>query len=59
MVSKVSPNSQPTHLEAPPFDVGPVAIDPHMVIIPLHVGKNIVEDVLLDGGSSLTLSSRI
>jgi hypothetical protein len=59
MVSRVSPNSQPTHPQAPAYDVGSVAINPHMVVIPVHVGKNIVEDVLLDGGSSLTLSPRI
>jgi hypothetical protein len=26
-----------------------------MVIIPVHVGKNLVEDVLLDGGSSVNI----
>ncbi len=26
-----------------------VAIDPHMVVIQVHVGKNLVVDVLLDG----------
>ncbi len=42
-------------LQAPPFDVGLVAIDPHMAVIPIHVGKNLVEDVLLDGGSSVNI----
>jgi hypothetical protein len=26
-------------------------MDPHMVVIPIYVGKNLVEDVLLNGGS--------
>jgi hypothetical protein len=26
-----------------------------MVVISMHVGKNIVEDVLLDGGSSVNI----
>jgi hypothetical protein len=42
-------------LQAPPFDVGLVAIDPQVVVIPIHVGKNLVEDVLLDGGSSVNI----
>jgi len=33
MVSKISLNSQPTHLQGPPSNVGLVAIDPHMAII--------------------------
>jgi uncharacterized membrane protein len=45
MVFKVFPNSQPTHPQAPPFNVGLVIIDLHMAIILVHVGKNIVEDV--------------
>jgi hypothetical protein len=26
-----------------------------MVVIPIHVGKNLVEDVLLDGGSGVNI----
>lgn len=32
-----------------------VVIDPHMVVIQVHVGKNIVEDILLDGGSNMNI----
>ncbi len=32
-----------------------VAIDPHMVVIQVQVGKNMVEDVILDGGSSVNI----
>jgi len=45
MVFRVFPNSQPTHPQAPPSNVGLVIIDLHMAIIPMCVGKNIVEDV--------------
>ncbi len=52
---KLKPNLLMMAFQAPPFDVGLVAIDPHMVVIPIHVGKNLVEDVLLDGGSSVNI----
>lgn len=55
MVFKVFPNSQPTHPQAPPYDVGSIATNPHMAISPVHVGKNLMEDVLLDGGSNVTI----
>ncbi len=55
MVSRVFPSSQPTHLQVPPFDVGLVVIDPHMAIIPIHVGKTLVEDVMLDARSSVNI----
>jgi hypothetical protein len=45
-------------LQAPPFDVGLVAIDPHVVVIPIHVGKNLVEDVLLDRGSNVNIITK-
>jgi hypothetical protein len=49
VVSRVSPSSHSSYPQAPPFDVGLVTIDPHMVVILVHVGKNIMEDVVLDG----------
>ncbi len=49
MVSRISLSSQPTHHQAAPSNVGLVSINPHMAVISVHVGKNIVEDVLLDG----------
>jgi len=51
----ISPNSQPTHLQAQPFDVRSVVVDPHMAINQVHLGKNLVEDVLLDGGSNANI----
>jgi hypothetical protein len=47
-----------THLQGPPFDVGLVAIDPHMTVIHVHVRKNIVEDVLLDGGLGVNIITK-
>jgi hypothetical protein len=55
VVSKMSPNNQPTHLQAPPSNVGSIIINPQMAIISMHIGKNIVEDVLLDGGSGVNI----
>jgi len=55
VVSKVFPNSQLTHPQGPASNVGLVVIDPHMAVILMHVGKNIVEDVLLDGGLGVNI----
>jgi hypothetical protein len=57
-VSKLSPNSQPTNPQAPPCDLGLVTIDLHMAIILVHARKNIVEDVMLDGGSSVNIITK-
>jgi hypothetical protein len=35
-----------------------MAIDLHMVVIQVQVGKNIVEDILLDGGSSMNIITK-
>lgn len=32
-----------------------IDMDPHMVVIPIYVGKNLVEDVLLDGRSIINI----
>jgi hypothetical protein len=49
VVSRISLSNQPTHHQAPPSNVRLVVINPHMVVILVHVGKNIVENILLDG----------
>jgi hypothetical protein len=49
VVFRTSPGSQPTHPQAPPFDVKLVITNLHMALILVHVGKNLMEDVLLDG----------
>jgi hypothetical protein len=38
--------------------VASVAINPHMAIIQVHVGQNLVDDVLLDGGSGANIIAR-
>jgi hypothetical protein len=55
VVSIVFPNNQPTHLQAPLSDVKSITIDPQMAIILMHVRKNIVEDVLLEGGLGVNI----
>jgi len=35
-----------------------MAIDPHMVVKQVHVGKNIIENVILDGGSSVNIMTK-
>ncbi len=58
VVSRVLPSSQPTNPQAPPSDVGSITVDPHMAIILVHVRKNIVQDVLLDGGSNVNIITK-
>jgi hypothetical protein len=36
-VSTLFPNNQPTHVQAPPFNVNSINIDPQMVVILVHV----------------------
>jgi hypothetical protein len=55
VVFRVFLNNQPTHLQAPPSNVKLVIIDPQMAIILVHVRKDIVEDVLLDGGLGVNI----
>ncbi len=35
-----------------------VAIDNHMVVIQVHIGKNTIEDVLLDGGFGINIITK-
>jgi hypothetical protein len=35
-----------------------VAINPHMVMIQVQVGKNLSKDVLLDGGSGVNIMTK-
>jgi hypothetical protein len=35
-----------------------IAIDPHMVVIQVNVGRNLVDDVLLDGGSAANIVTK-
>jgi hypothetical protein len=35
-----------------------MVIDPHMVVIHVQVGKKLVEDVILDGGSDMNIMTK-
>ncbi len=55
---KIFLSSQPTLPQHPPFNVSLVAINLHVAIIQVHMGKNIVEDVLLDGGLGVNIITK-
>jgi hypothetical protein len=46
----LNPLPKPSHFQELETIVTSTAIDLHMDVILVHVGKNLVEDVLLDGG---------
>jgi hypothetical protein len=37
------------------LDIITIEVDNHMVVIQVQAGKNIVEDVLIDGGASVNI----
>jgi hypothetical protein len=39
----------------PKVEIVVIAIDTHMVVIQVHIGKNTIEDVWLDGGSRVNI----
>jgi hypothetical protein len=45
----------PSKTILPKLVVASIAIDHQMVIIYIQVGKNFIEDVLLDGGSRINI----
>jgi len=51
----LSPLPKPSHFPKLKTIIALVVINPHMVVILIHVGKNLVEDVLLDGGSEVNI----
>jgi pantoate kinase len=55
VVFRMSLSSQLTNPQAPPSNVRSINIKPHMAIILVHARKNIMEDVLLDGGSNVNI----
>jgi hypothetical protein len=40
------------------LDTITIEVDNHMAIIQIQVGKNIVEDVLIDGGTSVNIITK-
>jgi hypothetical protein len=51
-------NPIPSKCTLPKLIVASVAIDHQMVIIQVQVGKNFIEDVLLDGGSRVHIITK-
>jgi hypothetical protein len=45
-------------LQVPEVGTAIVAIDNHMAIIQIQIGNNTIEDVLLDGGSSINFITK-
>jgi hypothetical protein len=48
-------NSVPSKSTLPELAVASIAIDHQMGVIQVQVGKNFIEDVLLDGGSKVNI----
>ncbi len=44
-----------THVE---LDTTTIEVDNHMAVIQVQVGKNIIEDVLIDGGTSVNIITK-
>jgi hypothetical protein len=53
-----SPFPKPNHPLEPKTTIPSVTINPHMAVISVHVGKNMVEDVLLDGGFGVNIITK-
>jgi hypothetical protein len=56
--AKITPRRRIVIMPRPNPVIAFVAIDPHMVVIKIQVGKNMVEDVLLDGGSNVNIMTK-
>jgi hypothetical protein len=50
-----SPDKKNITIIRPNSVITSIVIDIHMVVIQVHVGKNIIEDVLLDGGYNVNI----
>jgi hypothetical protein len=49
----------PLSILVPTVNMDVVVVDPYMAIIQVQVGKNLVEDVLLDGGLGVNITTNI
>ncbi len=58
VVAKFTPGRRIVTALGPNPIITSMAIDPHMVVIQVQVGKNLVEDVLLDGGSNMNIMTK-
>lgn len=48
-------NEKTTSYVVPNINTTTIAIDNHMVVIQIHIGKNTIDDVLLDGGFEVNI----
>ncbi len=55
----LSPLPKPSHPLKLKITTASTTKDPHMAVIPIHVGKNLVENMLLNGDPELILLLRI
>jgi hypothetical protein len=55
IVAKLAPRIRTITLSKLNSVIASMAIDPHMVVIQVQVGKNIIKDVLLDGKSGMNI----
>ncbi len=51
-------NEKATTFVVPDISTIAVAIDNHMVVIQVHIDKNIIDDVFLDGKSKLNIITK-
>jgi hypothetical protein len=58
VVAEFTPRRRIVTMLRPNPIITSMAIDPHMVVIQVQVGKNLVEDVLLDGGSNMNIMTK-
>lgn len=58
VVAKIAPRRRIVIMLGPNLVIAFVVINPHMVVIKIQVGKNMVEDVLLDGGSNMNIMTK-
>ncbi len=58
VAAKLAPRKITIFLSRPNLVIALVAIDPHMAMIHVQVGKNMLKNVLLDGGSSVNIMTK-
>lgn len=55
VLAKVFPSKILVLPKLPSTTIATIDMDPHMVVISINVGKNLVVDVLLDGGLTVNM----
>jgi hypothetical protein len=55
VTTKIAPRKKNVTMLGPNLIIACMVVDFHMVVIKIQVGKNMVEDILLDGKSSMNI----